>query len=962
MEIIRERLIGRIAGERVTIIKAPSGFGKSTLVRQFLERFPDIRVCYLSVRHLDKYPKQFINRFVNEMRSVLGDEYFIRSSALLEEGSFDAGAITQSFVKEMAEVNDSFLVIVGGVDDLSGDSIVFLKDLLRYSRDDIAYIFTTESDLDPELERSAQWSYERIGARDLKFNDTEIAAIFDDGLSETEIERVSEYTGGWPFGITVLRRVWDSKESLEEVMSDSLPEMETYFSEKLFKPLSSSLKGFLIKSSLLVFVEPGVIKALFGKNGTLALEEAQSLQLFSAADKPDYYTLQPLFATYLKKRAAQEIDKEGISSFYTEVADVYRKRGDAFYAVYYAVKSGVSETINETVAALFDDVIVFGDEDFQILVDVATEDSESKGLDLIRAINVYRKLDYKWAKDAFGKLWRATVEDADVIFGIAVWHYAYILSFLGETDAEFSGIIGDWPEDNEAASFILMAQTVDIDNRYGLDGMYETCKRAIAIAEGSHNPNWLTALYCSGTSLSRLKGFYTDAAEFAEKSVFIGKRRPIALKHLVEITLDLDEPGKAAGYLKELELLERSLPLRFRYLVNAVRGYFALNNLRLDEASDYCKRVAENYLTVYGKLGKGEIFGDLFVAEVLLGEDLPDLIASLGEERDVYELFADSSRLWRPLMLYNFLQGDISDKIEELLPLAEERKLPYSTGFLYLLRALSSVRDGDIESAEDDIAKLQTGVNEDLVTRVTRKILLTDDYRLRLPGDINADKEPGATINFLGGLSVKYSDKTLTEKDWEQRRALSLFAFLVKQRDETFTTERLIANMWPESDLDKGKQSLKTAIKHIRVLLGDFGLTEVINYSSKLYYLAGGAFGETDIEKLDNLVEAAEIAIGEGDKEKALGYLKDAERINRADFLPNLYDDWADRYLHYYRILRMDTLERICNLLGELGRRDDFLTYSARLIMAAGNDETTQYILEENAAKLGVDISYILNR
>ncbi len=36
----------------------------------------------------------------------------------------------------------------------------------------------------------------------------------------------------------------------------------------------------------------------------------------------------------------------------------------------------------------------------------------------------------------------------------------------------------------------------------------------------------------------------------------------------------------------------------------------------------------------------------------------------------------------------------------------------------------------------------------------------------------------------------------------------------------------------------------------------------------------------------------------------------------------------------------MDTLEWICYLLADLGRREDFLSYSARLIMAAGNDET----------------------
>ncbi|MCP4230175.1 MAG: hypothetical protein GY771_08500, partial [bacterium] len=833
----------------------------------------------------------------------------------------------------------------------------------RYSRDDIAFVFVTESDFDPELERAPEWSYERIGQRDLAFTRSEISTVFDSELNEIEVGEILEFTGGWPFGVSLLRRVWDRSAPLDEVLGRSWPEVEAFFSDKLYEPLNTNLKDFLLKSSILDFVEPGIITPLFGEEAERTFDEARSLQLFSAGDRPDYFVLQPLFAKYLEDRAVRELGSEDISGLYARVAEVYRISGNAFYAVYYAVKSSITDTIDETIAALFDYVIVFGDEDFQILVDAASDDTIGKGMDLLRAVNFYRKVDYEPAKNAFGELWRSNVEDADVIFGIAVWHYAYLLSFMRETDTEFIATIESWPEGNDADSFVLMARTVDVEEKYDVDEVYEICKRAIAIAEENDNPNWLTVLYCTATSLSRSIELHSESAEYAEKSNLTSKRRPTALKHLVEISLDCGDTGKASGYLMELEILERSLPLRFRYLVNAARGYFALNGLKFEEAHNYFMHAVEQYVIVWGGMGKGEAVGDLLLAAVLLKEEIPDLFVNFGIQQDVSGLFTERHRFWRPLLLYEFLQGDdIRSKISGLLPIAEKKELAYSTGFLYLLRALTSVRNGGVENAEDDLARLETGVNEDLITRVTRKALGTDDLELCLPGDISVDKKPVATVNFLGGLTAEYDGKTLTEADWEQRRALSLFAFLAKHRDESFTTERLIANVWPEADLDKGKQSLKTALKYIRGILGDIGLTEVVGYSSKLYNLAGSAFGESDVEKLDGLTEAAEIANNEGDTEKSLRYLKEAERINRNDFLPNLYDDWADRYLHYYRILRMDTLERICNLLADLGRREDFLSYSARLIMAVGNDETTQYILEENAAKLGVDISYILNR
>ncbi|MCP4229475.1 MAG: hypothetical protein GY771_04930, partial [bacterium] len=87
MEVIRNRLIDRLAGERVTVIKAPSGFGKSTLIRQFQTQYPEIITCGISVRHLDKYPGHFLRRFVAKLREKLGEDYFVRSNALVEEGS-----------------------------------------------------------------------------------------------------------------------------------------------------------------------------------------------------------------------------------------------------------------------------------------------------------------------------------------------------------------------------------------------------------------------------------------------------------------------------------------------------------------------------------------------------------------------------------------------------------------------------------------------------------------------------------------------------------------------------------------------------------------------------------------------------------------------------------------------------------------------------------------------------------
>ena len=78
---------------------------------------------------------------------------------------------------------------------------------------------------------------------------------------------------------------------------------------------------------------------------------------------------------------------------------------------------------------------------------------------------------------------------------------------------------------------------------------------------------------------------------------------------------------------------------------------------------------------------------------------------------------------------------------------------------------------------------------------------------------------PILRLQFLGPFECLRSGAPIVREAWRTRPTLSLFKLLVDERDRTVPFERLIDSIWPDSDPDAARHSLRVAIQTIRRVL-----------------------------------------------------------------------------------------------------------------------------------------------
>ena len=119
--VLRSRLIerlneGRFSGRKLSLISAPAGFGKSTLVGEWVagcERLePKVRVAWLSLDEGDSDPTRFMIYLVSALRTIMANMGAELLGALLSSQPPSTESILTALLNEIATVPDDFVLVL----------------------------------------------------------------------------------------------------------------------------------------------------------------------------------------------------------------------------------------------------------------------------------------------------------------------------------------------------------------------------------------------------------------------------------------------------------------------------------------------------------------------------------------------------------------------------------------------------------------------------------------------------------------------------------------------------------------------------------------------------------------------------------------------------------------------------------------------------------------------------------
>jgi LuxR family transcriptional regulator, maltose regulon positive regulatory protein len=237
------------------------------------------------------------------------------------------------------------------------------------------------------------------------------------------------------------------------------------------------------------------------------------------------------------------------------------------------------------------------------------------------------------------------------------------------------------------------------------------------------------------------------------------------------------------------------------------------------------------------------------------------------------------------------VQGKTKDMIEYV-----RRALDLSTRFDYEYWLRGEIRRNPaIFGHEDIVDRLPVDLREELSAE-----------RSVLP--VQSQLEPRApitdlTIRVLGPVEIFRDPSVHFAADaWTTRRARDIFCYIATSKNRRVLKEVLIEAFWPDEELETVEKNFHPTISHIRKALNSrqpFKQNFLI-FRDGAYQLNPELSYSIDAEEFEQLIVEAEKAKREQDAARQRAILESAHKIYRGEFMPGVYEDWAEERRQFY--------------------------------------------------------------
>jgi LuxR family maltose regulon positive regulatory protein len=258
----RPRLISsldRSLDKRVTLISAPAGYGKTTLVVQWLDQITATPI-WLSLDQYDNEPDRFIRYIIAGVRRHF-PEFGIRTESLLASPTLPPpNYLADTLVSDLVALKKPLVIAIDDFHTTASEPVqAVLARMIQYLPDNVHLVIATR--VDPPLPL-AQWRVRKwlaeIRVADLRFFPEEARAYFGFALagqlSDDAIERIVTRTEGWVADLQLARLSLadtDDPEALARRFSGNDRMVVEFFMDEVISRQPDEIKHFFTATSML---------------------------------------------------------------------------------------------------------------------------------------------------------------------------------------------------------------------------------------------------------------------------------------------------------------------------------------------------------------------------------------------------------------------------------------------------------------------------------------------------------------------------------------------------------------------------------------------------------------------------------------------------------------------------------------------------------------------------------------
>ncbi len=278
-------------GKKLTLVSAPAGFGKTTLVLDWLSSLDQaVQVAWVSLDEKDNLPSRLLTYLIAAFQQVepeLGQEAWrLLETVEMEE---DEAALV-SLLNDLGSLTDSIVIVLDDFQVLEAPTVLELFDFLIDNLPAMIHLvlLTREDPILPLARLRAEGQLVELRAADLRFNREE-AARFLNRVMELDIdpeglEALEERTEGWIVGLQLaglsLQGQGDIPGLIEEFTGSNRLVLD-YLMEEVLSKQDPAVTSFLMDTCLLESLTGDLCDALTGnRDGAEMLDHLERANLF----------------------------------------------------------------------------------------------------------------------------------------------------------------------------------------------------------------------------------------------------------------------------------------------------------------------------------------------------------------------------------------------------------------------------------------------------------------------------------------------------------------------------------------------------------------------------------------------------------------------------------------------------------------------------------------------------------
>jgi LuxR family transcriptional regulator, maltose regulon positive regulatory protein len=363
----RERLLvwlDQSLDHPLTLVVAPAGYGKTTLVGTWLNRQAASPVdnptflpaAWLSLDENDSDLGTFLRYFIAALQTIY-KEACPETQALLRAGQQPPETVFYTtFFNELADLPGECILVLDDYQFIRGMAVHnLLSELTQHWPTSLHLVLISRIDpVFPLSKLRAKGMIREIRVQDLRFTPQETAAYLrqsqNANLSPSAMHLLEERFEGWPAGLHLAAlslRSTGSQERIVTALSSENANVTEYLVDEVLSNLFPAILSFLLRTSILNRFSTSLCDVVFEQidpewNTNACLEWIERCELFIIPldNSRDWYRYHHLFQELLQKRLYAEMSPDQVGNLHCRASAWFEAHGLIDEALHHALAAG----------------------------------------------------------------------------------------------------------------------------------------------------------------------------------------------------------------------------------------------------------------------------------------------------------------------------------------------------------------------------------------------------------------------------------------------------------------------------------------------------------------------------------------------------------------------------------------------------------------------------------------------